>query len=279
MFNGGFDEFRESVADLAHCEFVMEWGIKEAKNSVNRSLAVLRKRRQSEDSFAGGNAITVTNVFRPNNKFPIRAPGGVRTVEGKRILELMDEMRARFHSYLLVATYERFEVLLKDYYAMLLYQLRGVVLPRKAKFHKEQPSMARKANTLPYFRVYAGVACRQKCDEAITAFAKKLPLQTMTYTWHHGMPFQSILKCLSFCRNAIVHEEGRWPTGKISLNKAEQEFVRSYMRISTLTNESTILPNHAEIDNVMEMLVSYAYGLYVLFSRQFNMVVANSYFK
>lgn len=278
-FIDDFDGFRESIADLSHYQFMIDWGLKEAKNSATRSLAAMEKMGH-KNKFGGGNAITITDVFHVGTGVR-RAPGGVRTTQGKKIVPMTKDVEGRFHSYLLVGGFERFEALLKVFFATMLYQLRGqIAMPSKSRFHQNQPKMVEKSGTPTYYLAYAKFACRRNCDEAIAAFEKKLPMQLMTYQWNHGLPFKELFDCLEFCRHSVVHAEGRWPEGtKVSLNRKQQAYIRSCMRASILTGESTILPTDKQTDQVMDMLASYAYGVYILLAEEFGMAIANPFFK
>lgn len=42
VFAGDFDAFRESIANLAHYQFIVEWRLKEANKSAERSLAAFK---------------------------------------------------------------------------------------------------------------------------------------------------------------------------------------------------------------------------------------------
>lgn len=279
VFTKDFDSFRESMADLSHYLLLVDWRFGEANQSVEQSLAILEKQGHKNKFFAGS-ALSVVNVFHSGTA-PMRAPCGKRITEGETIVPMTKEMEGRFHSYLLVAGFERLEALLKDLYGRMLYQLRRrITLPSKRDFHKNKPKEAKNVGNAPYYREYARYACRRNCDEAMAAFRKALPWETIIFHLMHGMTFEEIHGLLGFCRHCIVHGEGRLPDEvRVSLTINQITFIRSCMRKSILTREETILPDARKTDLVIEMLVSYAYGLYVLLSEKCDMEIEQPYFR
>jgi hypothetical protein len=189
-------------------------------------------------------------------------------------------MEGRYHSYILVAGYERLESYLKTMYRSMLYQLRGqVTLKSKRDFHKRNPKWAKEQNTPPYFAAYAKFACRRNCDEAMAVFQKVLPWDTMVLHLMHLMPFEQIYDLLGFCRHCIVHDEGRLPEEtRVTLDVNQCEFIQRCMRRSVLTGEETILPDKQRTGLVIEMLVSYGHAIYVLLTEKCGMVLERNYF-
>jgi hypothetical protein len=278
VFSSDFEDFQQSMTDLSHLLLLVGWRLDDANKSVERSLATL-ERRGLKNKFGAGNGVTLVNVF---NKTGLqRAMGGKRITEGENIIPMTKEMEGRYHSYLLVAAYERLEGYLKRVYGRLLYQLRGqVTLRSKRDFHKRKPKWAKEQNTPPYFAAYSQFAGRRSCDEAIVTFKRVLPWDTMVFHLMHGMPFEEIFALLGFCRHCIVHDEGRLPDDvSPPLNFNQFNFIRRCIRKSILTGDDTILPDKRQTGQVLEMLLSYGHALYVLLTEECGMVLEHNYFQ
>jgi len=279
VFTPDFEKFREVMADMSHYLMFVGWRLGEANKSVERSLAVLEKMGH-KNKFGAFNRLTMVNVFHPSNA-PMRAPCGNRGTEGESIVPMTQEMEGRFHSYMLVAGFERLESYLKALHGHTHYQLRGqITLPSKRAFHKAQAKNAKQEGTAPYYVAYAKYACRRNCNEAMEVFQKVLPWDTMVFHLMHLMPFEEIVALLGYCRHCIVHDEGRVPDDIWeSLNVNQVTFVRSCLRESILTGEETILPDKRKIELIVQMLVSYGYGLYILLSEKCGMEIEKKYFR
>jgi hypothetical protein len=177
--------------------------------------------------------------------------------------------------------HESWEKFLKSTYAALLLQVKDEVSPpRKANFHKSNSKWHGYLNTEKYFRDYVHWSCRGDCGEALRIFRQELEWERIRVTHWNGMEWLAVSNVLAFCRHCIVHNEGRVADAEwTKLDKRQGRFVRTMMKKTILSDEERLLPPAQVVDGLIEAMMSFAYGLYVLLSERCGFEIDYALFK
>jgi hypothetical protein len=278
VFTADHEQFLETLADLGHFRLLVGWQLRLAQDSVARSLDVLEKQGH-KNKYGAANGMSIINIFH-DGKFDIRAPYGKRVTEGEQLRPMAEELERRFNSFLLVWIFEALEKHLQSLYGYLLFQLRGKLSIDKKEFHKAKPSWATQAGTPKYFAAYAQYAWKRNYKGVLAAFEQHLAWDRVLYKAYHEMPWRTYIETIAFCRHRIVHNDSRVSTRSMNeLSAGQKAYVRECLHSSLYSAHEHILPPPKHIEGLFEAVGSYAWALYVLFSKQCNMTDESQFFR
>jgi hypothetical protein len=268
--------------DLDHMVTFVPWLHEMAEPTIKKSARILHQRGGPANSFGPMTASAIINVFH-DGEWVTRAPTGSRVTVGGDVGRMAEEVAGRMNASLITVLHETWEVFVKRTYGKLLFHLKDELSPpNRADFHTKTPNWRTYRNTPSYFQDYAQWSCRTNCDEALRVFREQLAWDEIRVHGLRciGMDWLTTAKTLASCRHCVVHNEG-WVSQRCwkRLNKQQKAFVGSMMKKTILSDRERILPSAKIIDWLIEAVMSFAYGLYVLQSKKCGLEVEHVLFK
>jgi hypothetical protein len=273
VFSNNITTFLRISVDLLHLLHFVPWQFRLASGPTEKSLAILEK-KGIRNNFGPMTGSSIVDIFH-NGEYVIRAPVGSRVTRGDDIKRMVAEVEGRFNASVLTSLHEALEAFHESAYGKMLFQLRDQITIRDRKaFHKQFPKIVKVERTPQYFNEYSRWSCRSNCAKACTSFRDNLNWSKAQIDGWGGMDWIALSATLGFCRHCIVHSEGRVDPEELrDLPVSQARFVQSLMRPSMLTGDERILPPPKAIDQFIEVIMSFTYGLYVLLSERCDMEV------
>jgi len=268
------------TTDLRHLVTFVPWLHRMAEPTVKRSNESLERLGAPANSFGPLTGSSIINLLH-DGQLVTKAPAGKRFSIGDDVNKMAKEVECRTNASLLTVLHETWEAYIKKSYAKLLFRAsEEILLPKRAGFHESKLDWRKYRNTPKYFNDYAQWTCKTDCTEALTMFKKFLAWDQIHVTEWKGMEWTAVARCLAFCRNRIVHNEGHVSESRITrLSKHQRIFVGTLMKKTILSEKERILPSGGDLDGLIEAVASFAYALHVLLSNRCKLNVDNPLFQ
>lgn len=257
--------------DIDHLLVFVPWLHKMSESTVRKSNEILEKKGAPPNSFGPATGSSMIDVFA-DSEFTHRVPLDKRITRGADVARMATEVEQRFFALMMTILQESWETFLRSLYAKMLFHLRednSVRLPQRERFHDVHKGWRKYRNTPPYFTDYVAFACRNNCSEAIRVFQAQLDWSKVHDGVWDGIDWRGFSRLLSFCRNQIVHSDGRVSEAALKkLHKKEATFVRQMMDTTILGDYECIRPDKEMVHKFVSLMNGYVYAIYVLMSNR-----------
>lgn len=279
QFTEDFAVFMKTSVDLIHLLTFLPWQFQMAQSTVKRSVEILEKQGMPKDCFGPMTGSSIINIFH-DGVWVTRAPGGKRITVGKDVDRMATEVEGRFSASAIGALHEAWEEYVKHLYPKFLWNLRDEFpIPNREGFHAKHTDWRSKHKTAEYFNEYAAWACFSNVNEPLKVFRTELdwsPVKMPHWLADNNcvIEWMEVPRMLAFCRNCIIHNNGRvFEKSLKRYGKAQRQVIKSMMSKSMLAEDERILPTAKIADKLIEAMLSLAYGVYVLLSNRCKLEV------
>lgn len=261
IFSKDIESLLNACGDLFHLASIERSRIKRENESLDRAYEAF-KTLGREDLFFSGTCLPIIDVFH-EGEWVTRSPSVRRETMATEIKQLANELYRRSNAYILVSLHERLEEFLRDAYGKFRFQVRNEKsLSDKQAFHKSRQGQGGQRGTAEYFQRYAKWKCRNNCDPIMVDYQRLLPWER--FKLH--VDFREFAHTIGMCRHWTVHNGGIVTPeglGKLKSDGA-RKFVSDCVEKQVHGDRQLFLPDHETARHSIELIASYAYGLYVL---------------
>ena len=263
--------------DIHHLNSVMAWVNTLSNNPIESSMKIFKKMGGAPELWGAGTCTTVTHLFKHGDVLPYSAAYGGKWTKGQGIGKFRTEMDSRNCSLNLTIVYEAWEKFVKSILPIILFEARkghSLKAGSVERFLKRYPAFLGQEDTLDYFVNFVKFICLQDCTEAYGYLKRVLEFDAKVKLIRCPglkMCWFEVVKLITFCRNHIVHGDGRVSTDRLSrLGPVLARWVEERIAESIITSERRLFLKMNDFESLVRALTSLAYGIYLLAIEKFD---------